>query len=209
MQARKERRRELNKLASKLANTANSRLRALEERGLQNGSNAYRYIEKLHFDKDNATATDSKGRMKFNTNFRGLTYQQIQGRLAEIQRFLNAPTSKISGVKKKYYKGWKSYSKKSNEKTGGSNISFADFTDIMRNEKIRNSKKMFGSDVIMRVIKHVSDTKESVQQLLERIKNFDLGKHDMFDLEDELTKEMPWQKAQTENENITEEEDIT
>lgn len=208
LQARKLRKRELSQMASNLAKTANQRLRALEEKGLEKGSNAYRYIEKLHFDKDNATATDSQGRMKFNTDFRGLSYQEVQHRLSEIQRFLNAPTSKISGVKEKYYKGWLSYSKETNEKTGGSKISFADFTDIMRNQKIKDSKAMFGSKLFVRVIRHIDETGETVKQVLERIKDLDVSDSDMYDLEDELTKEMPWQKSD-DNEDITDGGNIT
>lgn len=208
LEARKLRKSELSKMASNLAKTANQRLRALEEKGLEKGSNAYRYIEKLHFDKDSATATDSQGRMKFNTNFRGLSYQDVQSRLAEIQRFLNAPTSKISGVKKKYYKGWKTYSKPTNEKTGGSKISFADFTDIMRNQKIKDSKAMFGSKLFVRIIRHIDETGETVKQVLERIKDLDVSDSDMYDLEDELTKEMPWQKS-NDNEDITDGGNIT
>lgn len=207
IEARKLRKRELSQIASKLAKTANSRLRALEEKGLERGSNAYRYIEKLHFDKDNATATDSQGRMKFNTDFRGLSYQDLQHLIGEIQGFLGAKTSKVSGVKKKYYKAWQSYSKETNEKTGGSSISFADFTDIMRNQKIKDSKEMFGSKLFVRVIRHIDETGESVKQALERIKDLDVKKADMLDLEDELTKEMPWQKSQdgdiTDGGNIT------
>ena len=193
IQARKMRKSELSKIASQMASTANKRLRALEESGLNNASNAYRFVEKLHFDKDNATAIDSQGRFKFNTNFRGLTYQQIQHELGEMQRFLNASTSKIKGVKDKYYTGWKSY--KANEKNEASNISFADFADIMRNQKIKDSKEMFGSKLAVRVIKHVSETGESVEQALERIKDFDVDSKDMYDLEDELTKKMPWQQS--------------
>lgn len=208
LQARKERKRELSRVASTLAKTANSRLRALEQKGLERGSDAYRYIEKLHFDKDNATATDSQGRMKFNTDFRGLSFQELQDRITEIQRFLNAQTSKISGVKKKYYEGWKSYSKPTNEKTGGSSISFADFTDIMRNQKIKDSKSMFGSKLFVRIIRHIDETGESVKQALERIKDLDVQKADMLDLEDELAKEMPWQKS-GDNEDITDGGNIT
>ena len=208
LEARKLRKRELSQAAAKMARTANQRLRALEEKGLERGSNAYRYIEKLHFDKDNATATDSQGRMKFNTDFRGLSYQEIQHRIGEIQRFLNAPTSKVSGVKDKYYKGWLSYSKESNEKTGGTSISFAEFTDIMRNQKIKDSKAMFGSKLFVRIIRHIDETGESVKQALERIKDLDVQKADMLDLEDELTKEMPWQKSQ-DNGDITDEGNIT
>lgn len=210
IEAKKLRKRELAQTASRLAKTANTRLRALEKKGLQNGSNAYRYIEKIHFDKDNATATDSQGRMKFNTNFRGLSYQEIQHRIGEINNFLKAQTSTVSGVKSAYQKGYETY--KANAKNEAPNISFSDFADIMRNQKIKDSKKMFGSKLAVRIIKHISETGETVKQALERIKDFDMQSKDMYDLEDDLTKEMPWQESneeREETENITDWRSIT
>lgn len=209
-EAKKLRKKELAQVASKLAKTANSRLRSLESKGLNNASNAYRYIEKLHFDKDSATVTDSKGRFKFNTNYRGLSYQELQHQIGEIQNFLKASTSTISGVKDAYQKGYETY--KANAKNEASNISFSDFADIMRNQKIKDSKEMFGSKLAVRIIKHISETGETVKQALERIKDFDIQSKDMYDLEDDLNKEMPWQESneeREETENITDGRSIT
>lgn len=206
LQARKERRSEMSQLASKLAKTANQRLRSLEEAGMQNASNAYRYIERLHFDKDNATATDSKGRMKFNTNFRGMTYQEIQHEIAEITRFLEAKTSTPQRVKEKYAKSYRTFISEHEE---GKNISFQEYSDIMRNETIKSTKQMFGSKVMLRIMKHMADTKESLSQVMERLKDFDTLNGDMTELDELLKKEMPWQKSQDDNENVTEQGDIT
>ena len=206
LQARKERKSEMSQLASQLAKTANQRLRSLEKAGLQNASNAYRYIERLHFDKDNATATDSKGRMKFNTNFRGMTYQEIQHEIAEITRFLEAKTSTPARVKEKYVRSYRTFILEHEE---GKNISFQDYTDIMRNETIKNTKQMFGSKIMLRVMQHMEDTGETLSQVIERIKAFDTLNGDMAELEELLKKEMPWQKSQPDNENVTEQGDIT
>ena len=198
LQARKERRSEMSQLASKLAKTANQRLRSLEKAGLQNASNAYRYIEKLHFDKDNATATDSKGRMKFNTNYRGLTYQQIQHNIGEITRFLEAQTSTVSGVNTKYRKGFETYRERY-----GADISYAEFTDLMRNDTMKRLKAQFSSSVINRIIDHMKSTGETVKQAMDRFKDVDIENSDISEFEEMLDENTPW------SENVTEQGDIT
>lgn len=196
--AQKLRRDNLAQTAAILAKRANTRLRALEQRGLQKGSNAYRYIEKLHFDKDSATAVDSKGRMKFNTNFRRLSYQEIQHRLGEITRFLEAQTSTVSGVNAKYKKGFEAYRERYN-----ANISYSDFADLMRNETMKRLKSQFSSNVISRVITHMSETDETVKQTMDRFRNVDIENSDITEFEEVLNEDTPW------GENVTEEEDIT
>lgn len=206
LQARKLRKSELSKMAGQLAKTANQRLRSLEQTGLANASNAYRYIERLHFDKDNATGTDSKGRMKFNTNFRGMSYQDVQHEISELTRFLEAKTSTPARVKEKYARGYNTFVNKYEEAKG---LSFKDYTDIMRNETIKNTKQMFASKVMLRIMRHMNETEETLEQVMERIKNFDTLKGDMSELEELLKKEMPWQKSATENENVTDGGNIT
>ena len=198
IEAKKLRKRESAQTASRLAKTANTRLRALEKKGLQNGSNAYRYIEKLHFDKDNATATDSQGRMKFNTNFRGLSYQEIQHRIGEINNFLKAQTSTVSGVNTKYKKGYETYKERY-----GVDISYSDFTDLMRNDTMKRLKMQFSSTVINRIIEHMNETGETVKQAMNRFRNIDIENSDITEFEEILEEDTPW------SENVTEEEDIT
>lgn len=198
LQARKERKSEMSQLAGRLAKTANQRLRSLEKAGLQNASNAYRYIEKLHFDKDSATATDAQGRMKFNTNFRGLTYQEVQHRIGEITRFLEAQTSTVSGVNAKYKKGFVTYRERY-----GADISYAEFTDLMRNDTMKRLKSQFSSAVINRIIDHMKATGETVKQAMDRFKDVDIENSDMSEFEEILDENTPW------GENVTEQEDIT
>lgn len=205
LQARKLRKSELSQMAGQLAKTANQRLRSLEQSGLANASNAYRYIERLHFDKDSATATDSKGRMKFNTNFRGMSYQDVQHEVAELTRFLEAKTSTPARVKEKYERGYHTFVNKYEE---AKSLTFEDYTDIMRNETIKNTKQMFASKVMLRIMRHMDDTDETLKQVIERIKDFDTLNGDMSELEDLLTKEMPWQKS-NDNEDITDGGNIT
>lgn len=208
LQNRKLRKQELTEQARTLADIANKRLRAIEKKGLQDASNAYRYIEKLHYDKDNATATDKQGRMKFNTSFRGLSYQELQSRIGTLQAFIGAQTSTIKGIDTKYrnaYNGIKNSDKlTAEEQSALSKVSYAQFADIMRNETVRKSTNQFGSKVFVRLLQHMADTKESVSKTLDRIKDFDLTKNDTEDLEQMLQANNPW-----ESNNVTEQEDIT
>lgn len=184
--------------AAVLAKRANTRLRALEQRGLQEGSNAYRFIEKLHFDKDSAMSVDSKGRMKFNTNFRGLSYQDIQHRIREINRFLKARTSKVSGVNSMYKKGFETYRERYNAK-----ISYSEFSDLMRNDTMKRLISRLSSSTISRVITHMNETEETVDQAMDRFRNVDIENSDITEFEEVLNEDTPW------GENVTEKEDIT
>ena len=96
-----------------MAKRANQRLRELEKHGLTEASHAYRYVERLEFDADSATARDKKGRVKWNTNTRGKTYQQLQHEKAELERFLNeAKTSTVKGTKAQFEKAIRHTSKR-------------------------------------------------------------------------------------------------
>ena len=109
-EAIKARRSDIASDVAPMAKRANQRLRELEKRGLTEASHAYRYVERLTFDADSATAHDKKGHVKWNTNTRGKTYQQLQHEKAELERFLNeAKTSTVKGTKAQFEKGYKTY----------------------------------------------------------------------------------------------------
>ena len=69
---------------------------------------------------------------------------------------------------------------------------------------------MFASKVMLRIMRHMDETDETLEQVIERIKGFDTLKGDMADLEELLKKEMPWQKsAEEQDSNITDGGNIT
>lgn len=198
--ASKERRDALAREVARMAKTANQRLRELEKQDLGKASNAYRYMERLHYDKDNATATDSSGRMKFNTNFRGKTYQEIQHEAAELKRFLEAKTSTKTGVDAKYLRGYETFTRNN----GGENMKYSDFAEMMKSETMKNLKKVYGSDVIVRMSKRLNDGEEWAD-IEAKIQGMDLEKTPWLDIEEALDMPEEWE----ESDPITEDEQIT
>lgn len=199
--AAKERRADLAREVAKMAKTANQRLRELEKQGIGKASNAYRYMERLHYDKDNATATDSSGRMKFNTNFRGKSYQEIQHEAAEIKRFLEAKTSTKTGVDAKYLRGYQTFQQNAE---GTENMTYSDFSEMMKSETMKKLKKAYGSDVIVRMSKRLS-AGEKWEDIESVIKDKDLEKTPWLDVESALDMPKEWRDSDpiTEGGNIT------
>lgn len=135
-----------------MAKRANQRLRELEKHGLTEASHAYRYVERLTFDADSATAHDKKGRIKWNTNTRGKSYQQLQHEKAELERFLNqAKTSTVRGTLKQFEKGYQTYEEKA-KKAGRKTVSRSEYGDIWRMRNIKNLQKIYGSNEAVRII---------------------------------------------------------
>lgn len=201
--AAKERRAALAREVASMAKTANERLRELERKGLTNASNAYKYVERLHYDKDNATATDSSGRMKFNTNFRGKTYQEIQHEAGELSRFLGAQTSKKSGVDAKYYNQYLSF--KSNELWKDKvTLSYPEFAEMMRSNTMKKLKKEYGSDVIVRMSERLSKG-EKWKDVEEALDGMEFDKTMWVDVESALDMPKEWRESApiTEGGNIT------
>lgn len=135
-----------------MAKRANQRLRELEKHGLTEASHAYRYVERLAFDADTATAHDKKGRVKWNTNTRKKSYQQLQHEKAELERFLNeAKTSTVKGTKAQFEKGYQTYKQKAKE-AGRKTVSRSEYGDIWRMRNIKNLQKVYGSNEAVRII---------------------------------------------------------
>lgn len=151
-EAIKARRSDIASEVATMAKRANQRLRELEKRGLTEASHAYRYVERLTFDADSATAKDKKGRIKWNTNTRGKSYQQLQHEKAELERFLNqAKTSTVRGTLAQFEKGYQTYEEKA-KKAGRKTVSRSEYGDIWRMRNIKNLQKIYGSNEAVRII---------------------------------------------------------
>lgn len=199
--ASKERRDALAREVAKMAKTANQRLRELEKQDLGKASNAYRYMQRLHYDKDNATSTDSSCRMKFSTNFRGKTYQEIQHEAAELSRFLEAKTSTKRGVDAKYLKGFQTFQQNT---SGTEKMKYSEFAEMMKNETMKNLKKVYGSDVIVRMSKRLNDGEEW-KDIEAKLDGVELEKTPWLDIEEALEFPKEWRDSDP----ITEDEQIT
>lgn len=163
-EARAASRKQLAADVARMSKTANQRLREIEKRGLEKASNAYRYVETLAFDKehhDSAIATDSKQRMKWNTNTRRMTYQQLVHEKTELERFLyHSKTSTVSGIKKMYSEGYNKFKERTN-----SNISFEDYADMWKMSNLKAAFKAYGSSEIQKRIAQAMDSNVTLDDI--------------------------------------------
>ena len=132
-----------------MASRANYRLRQLERFDLTKASNAYRYIERRHFDKDSAISENRSGLMKFDTKLARKSMQQLVHEKRELERFLyEAKTSTAKGPMSAYQKSYDSYM----ANHPGLNISRDKFGEIMNVAGMNNFLK-FGSSQIYNLMK--------------------------------------------------------
>lgn len=148
-----------------MAKRANQRLRELEKRGLTEASHAYRYVERLEFDADSATAHDKKGRIKWNTNTRGKSYQQLQHEKAELERFLNqAKTSTVRGTLAQFEKGYQTYAEKA-ATAGRQAVDRSTYGDIWRMRNIKRAKEIYGSSETIRIVERAQARGLSIEEI--------------------------------------------
>lgn len=192
-EAIKARRSDIASDVATMAKRANQRLRELEKRGLTEASHAYRYVERLAFDADSATAHDKKGRVKWNTNTRGKTYQQLQHEKAELERFLNeAKTSTVKGTKAQFEKGYKTYAEKV-AKAGRQAVDRSTYGDIWRMRNIKRAKEIYGSSEAIRIVERAQTRGLSIEEIDRELD--DLPKDTtLMELEDKLD-DFAWHKS--------------
>ncbi len=154
---RQQRRQELEADVRRMAATANRRLRALEKADLTAASNAYRYVERRHFDKDSALAETRSGEMKFDTALKKKTHAQLQHEKRELERFLyEAKTSTVKGTNARYDAAYDTYIK--NHPTV--NLTKKEFQSIMRTAGFRTFVKQFGSSQIQNLMEKIQDARD-------------------------------------------------
>lgn len=148
--------------AGVLAKRANQRLREIEKQGLQTSSNAYRYVERVEYDEtrkgskyrltSRQTQGKNKGKIKFNTNFKSMTDEEILKSIKSLDSFLNAPTSLTKGVRSKINKLTDKFNKKLSEE--GSDVEYTEeeFSEIMSADLTGELFKIYDPSDIMRLM---------------------------------------------------------
>ena len=151
--------------AGVLAKRANQRLRELENQKVEGSSNAYRFVESAvkvgKYWATVGTEKKSKGKIKFNTNFRSMTDEDIQKELKLIKQFLKAPTSHTKGVRKKVEK----LTDKFNEHTG-LDYSTNEFEELMREDRVKELFKMFSASSLMELFGEDEERTLHAEQIL-------------------------------------------
>ena len=131
---------------------ANQRLRELEKQGLQKTSAAYRYIEKLGFDKDYATGKTGAGQIKFNLRVRGRSFSELRHMVATIEGFMQGKSSTVTGIKDIYKSAYDTYAKNHEGQDYGDRESFKNFAEAMSFTLFRHFEEIYGSTVAIYIV---------------------------------------------------------
>lgn len=180
---------------SVLSKTANQRLRQIEQAGLTNASNAYRYIEGRAYDDEPYMDTTKNGQMKFRTNYRDTTLNSLREQMGELQEFLfKSKTSTVTGVKNKYLKGYET-AKKNNPDLFGK-MSFDEFGEFWSTYNMKQIVNMYGSEISIKFINEAESKGLSQDDINEIISNID--EHSSYmDLLDQVNKKKDRKKLST------------
>ena len=122
---------ELNKLRRKLAKRANSRLLSLERAGIEYGA----YAQAAHY----LSQVVSPGRKLRFSEVAALPLKDLRQQLYEIERFLNAQTSTVGGVRRYRSQVYATAAARYNFDTG--TISEADYLTFVSSQAFQIAKK--------------------------------------------------------------------
>lgn len=171
------------------AKTANQRLRQLESDNLHERSAIYKYIRSYFNDNRGFMDTTKHGEMKFKTNLRGMTKEELRKELLELDTFLfRSKTSTSAGVKSHYEKIKESIGTQKTDNSKSQEVmdyfnkmSMDEFSDFWDYKNMSQMFKIYGSDTVIQLI---SEGEE---------KKFDLGRmNELFtDILNEGTEALP------------------
>lgn len=160
----------------KLAKKANQRLRTLEKAG--STQYAYRYAQQLNPFQDVPRFSESMKKMKANMVNRQLQY---------LEKFLNAKTSTISGLKS--IKGAQNKFMQNLSKELGFDKNFYDYSDdfwtFLKSEEYKNSLKYLSSEQIFELYFEFEDSNYTKEQIKESFRQFIDGKKSYYELRKE------------------------
>lgn len=122
---------ELNKLRRKLAKRANSRLLSLERAGIEYGA----YAQAAHY----LSQVVSPGRKLRFSEAAALPLKDLRQQLYEMERFLNAQTSTVGGVRKYQTQIYATAAARYNFDTGS--VTEADYLAFVSSQSFQVSKK--------------------------------------------------------------------
>ena len=136
---------ELQQAIRSMAKTGNQRLRNLEKGGYTN-LNAYRKVLR-NSEKMSIFDYTKKGEIKFSTAISKKSYNQLEQEFSELQKFLTAKTSTITGIKNKYEKARNTLNEKYN-----TDLTTQQIGELFESNIIQNTSNRFGSDKVLSII---------------------------------------------------------
>lgn len=155
-----------------LIKRANQRLRQLEKSGKENTS-AYSYIKQLQSSGRSYITTDKHGNVKFRTDTSKLNAQQLSNELKQVERFLEAKTSTVTGINKIHNKAYKTFVNKYN--LDKSNFSFNDYLTLYKTGIVKAYNEKYDSNATARIIQILTNDGYNVDDI-EQYLTDNLGK---------------------------------
>ncbi|MCQ2053047.1 MAG: hypothetical protein MJZ03_03845 [archaeon] len=152
--------------ASKIANT---RLREIEKQGLTRSSDAYRAVEAKQFEYNELFGVTSKGEMKFRTNFKNMSRNELLHQASAVNDFLSRKTSTIKGTKEKYPKGYETFKEHFEDQFETKAPSQDEMNELWSNKMLQKFKDIYGSEEIVRMM---NATNQNPQRFLEMMKKY-------------------------------------
>lgn len=167
---------------------ANTRLVALEKKGLADTSRAYQYVFSEMPNRYGLTSVSKSGHLKFVTSFKKLSESDLQTLQAEVTNFLKAQTSTIKGAKQAQKKRTENFRKQFGNDIYKKYSESKQFRQVVDNalssEAFKSAYDRFGSEQVLRITKEVgvenaesiftkalSDNIETLTELYDLIKD--------------------------------------
>ena len=158
---------DLRKAYLHLADIADRRMRRLEEYASKDKK--YANILKFAYDKaiNDIEAERGIGSHRFKAGaLANGNILNMQSRINDVLKFLNSPTSTISGVKKVYGQR----AKVINEKYG-LDLTWEQMADFFENESVQATIQNFASDTAMKMIGKYYRNKDKIQEIFDKANN--------------------------------------
>ena len=172
------------------AKIANQRLQNIEKNKLEKSSNAYKYVERLAYDKLNVTY-NNQGRPRFLTakEIKKLSDRELKKYEKTLTNFFDAKTSTVGGIKRKYDKSYNTYIGRYGY------IDYDKYTEMYEStwlvkyqeqygsQELRNLVAEFGVEKAKEIAKEIFETSKILEQdalslnevnrIKERMRNYD------------------------------------
>lgn len=160
----------------KLSKIANQRLRTLEKAGFTDY--AYRYAKQLNpFSK----------KVRFSESMKKMNANAVNRQLQYLEKFLNAKTSTLSGLKS--IQGAQNKFMQNLSKELGFDKNFYDYSDdfwtFLKSEEYKNSLRYLSSEQIFELYFEFEDANYSKEEIFSKFNQFIDGKKSYYELRKE------------------------
>lgn len=151
---------ELRKLTQDAVEKANNRLSKLEKNGYDKSSSAYRYIEKQDYKGDKALKRTRTDKMRFKTDLRKMTYNQLSHLYTMASGFNEAKTSTKTGIEKLVSA---SYAKSPLKET----MTKQEYAEYWQDSNVQNFSKLYGSDYVQKLATKTENAEEVAKRVMD------------------------------------------